>query len=310
MRILITFSVAIILLFTFLWATPHLSMIWGNKDASRWYYVSTFPETNEGRELDTVLLGDSRSHAAWKPDTNKSHYNLSLGGGTPIEGLKTLEELISHDIKIKNLILSYSPSHLMYEDSYWKRTVNFQYIPFWRHYYLKYLSNSLEDTQYFGRDFGYWDFALPGSKVDQITYSLDGTRKRLSKLNYDRISSRHGHSFYGTNKGISGLPEEFLRPMVFSHSNLADHQIKEIIKLANSNGMDIYWLYVPYSNFACQRLPEQYIEGYSSYVDSLGLNKINRFGCVENSLFGDNSHLYEGANLFSIYLNKYLEQLN
>ena len=289
--------------------TPHLSMFWGNRDASEWYYVSQFPAKFAHQNLDILLIGDSRAKSAWIPDKNKKNYNLAIGGATPIEGLITLEQLIANKIKFKHLVISYSPSHLVGEDSYWRRTVNFQYINFFRHLRLRIVADKLGDTGYFRKDKTYLSHALLGSKGDQISFSLDGTRRRLGLLNLELIEKNQGHSFYGRADSAPGLPEEFLKPLEFNLSPLADQQLQQILYLAKREKIKIHWAYTPYSSKACPRLPKMYIHKYVSYINSLGINQLNQFGCAPDEMFGDSSHLYKGALVYSQMLNQILEKL-
>lgn len=292
----------------FLGVTPELSMFWGNRDASRWYYVSSFPANHKGKIIDAVMIGDSRAQAAWLPEKGKEHYNLSLGGGTPIEGLKTLEELYDAGIKLKRILISYTPFHLIKEDSYWRRTVNFQYIPFYRHIKLRLLAYELGDSQYFSRGKNYVSHALLGSKTDQIALSLDGTRRKLLLLSLGQITQSQGHSFYGTAASAVGLPEEFENEFIFKKSALVDSQLREMIRLARSKATEVNWLYTPYSEGACKQISEKFKNDYTSYIDSLKVDQLNQFGCFPNDMFGDNSHLYKGAAFFSSKLNEILNK--
>lgn len=307
MPFLIIVSSAALFLQLFWLATPYLSMHWGNVEAPMWRHVTTFPGENAGESFDVIMIGDSRSKAAWFPDKTKSHVNLSLGGGTPIEAYKLLKMLYDKDIKIKKLLLSFSPYHLMKENSYFERTVNFQFISIWEHLYLRYQSYIMDDYGVLREKASYWDYALPGGKVDQIAASFDGKRSKLNHALLEMLTENRGHTFYGRAEGSSQLFEEFLlQPMKFEFSPVLDMLLTKTIELAQSKNTEVYWVYTPFNASSCKMLPKPYIEAYTSYLRDLKIRKLNQFGCFPDEMFGDPSHLFKGAPYFTQALNQLL----
>ena len=54
--------------------------------------------------------------------------NLSVGGGTPIEGYYTLLEYLKNNKKPLYILLSYGPFHFEQADWFWTRNVRFDFL--------------------------------------------------------------------------------------------------------------------------------------------------------------------------------------
>ena len=92
-----------------------------------WQFNKQYMTSSVGGKLNTLVIGDSRMKAAYIP-ADKNALNLSLGGGSPIEGYYTLKGYLQHHDAPKHLILSYAPFHLMHTDSFWERTIKYRYL--------------------------------------------------------------------------------------------------------------------------------------------------------------------------------------
>lgn len=73
-----------------------------------------------------LIIGDSRSQL--DIGSMSGYTNLSLGGSTPLEGYYLINEIISKGVLIDTLLISYSPFHIHSQDTYWDRTVYYDFF--------------------------------------------------------------------------------------------------------------------------------------------------------------------------------------
>ena len=82
-----------------------------------------------GNIAKNIIIGDSRMQAGLNPKElkNRDYYNLSLGGGTPLEAYYLLKKIIEKN-KIEKIIISFSPFHLVHSDWFLKGTLKWDFF--------------------------------------------------------------------------------------------------------------------------------------------------------------------------------------
>ena len=277
----------------------HYQHIYEVQEYPMWKYNEDVVRTKNSVVQKILAIGDSRMKAAFKPSLfNENMMNLSLGGGTPIEGYYTLQNYLLTNPKPENIIISYSPFHLVMQDTFWHRSVRYKYLKKSEYSEIIGYARVLNDDTL--GELHRWKYYLtPNPYLRSISKGLRKKRWKNYEPVYNSLIIEKGHSYFGKNAGSSALNTE-TQFDEFRHSKLIDFYLKKLIKLAAENNITIFWYTVPFNNSSCEAINDKFRQEYDKYVYSLektGVNVIRGISCVSDSSFGDSSHLYSGVEM-------------
>lgn len=287
--------------------------IYMNQEYPMWLDVKNKINNSSKIDFDIIYLGDSRAKAGlivneFEDKTNYKVLNLSIGGSTPIEGYYSLKNVLLQNSKIDKIILSYAPFHLAKVDSYWNRTVKFNFLT--ESEYEEIYQNALmiKEKSFLIKD--YKDY-----KIKTGLYLMDfsnGIVQKRWKNNYEvskYLETSNGHYYFGRARGTSGLNHE-ASTSNFKVLPLIDFYLKEIINLCKENNIKIFWFTMPFNKSSYENITQEYKINYNEYIDSFASKYfivLNQLYYIEDINFGDPSHLYLGSYHVTNELTELLE---
>ncbi|WP_435103484.1 hypothetical protein [Arhodomonas sp. AD133] len=280
--------------------------VWAATELGRWHFLGPeFGMWQAKSDLlaqagettpDTLVIGDSRAMAAVRPGLlpGRNVYNLALGGGTTVEAYYVLSELAASDALPETLVLSFAPFHLEFEDAFWARTVAFRFLTpsylldlYARGGWRTFGKGPLEAT---GRYLG-----LPYYRVPALRKALDeGFHGRTTRRLYRETMTQRGWHLFGDMQAPRCLVQETALES-FTPDALLTGYLKRTLEIAQDNGIDIYYVSLPYSTYNISRIRPGYLAGYRSYIadltDRYGAARIATPAAVPLTMMGDCSHV-------------------
>ncbi|PCJ21214.1 MAG: hypothetical protein COB02_01110 [Candidatus Cloacimonadota bacterium] len=263
-----------------------------------------------------LLIGDSRAKAGFKPnsfDTNNiNSINLAIGGATPIEGFYTLKRYLDNN-RPKYLLLSYGPFHLERQDTYWNRTVKFDYLGIFNNIKVTKYAKELNEYKLLNRgnkfkqhhfysylNYRYNPFTyLPEFKATLFNKKLN--RKTQNKKVLAVLKESKGHYFFGRKKVCHGLNSESKSKRKFKISKLLELYLIKIIELAKIYNIEVYYYTMPFNQTSYKKTSNLYKTSYDIYFNNLStkysIKILNKLYYLDDTNFGDVSHLYHGADI-------------
>ncbi len=286
-------------------------MYYMNGEYPMWQHTKKLINSNQHIPYDLIIIGDSRAKAGFIPSQNKKIHslNLSIGGSTPIEGYYTLKKYLENNTKPDKILLSYSPIYLSSQDTYWQRTVKFNYLSFmdyveveFRSHYLENFA-SLSDSNNVSTFLSFYNLE---KYIPEIKMGFSINRYNLNKRISKYLEQSGGHIYFGNSSHSSGLNREAKRKK-FKVSILTDYYLKRLLELAKKNNINIYYYTMPFNKSSYMKTIDEYKNDYNKYVDSIAreynMQVCNQLFYLTDDNFGDPSHLYKGAkdNTLKIY---------
>ena len=287
---------------------------------------SKFEYVQNNHSSENIIIGDSRALAGIVPEIiGDDFYNLSYGGGTPIESYFLLKRYISYKIP-KSIIISFSPLHLEFSNVFFGRPL--KYNIFSTKEIVEILKKSKELNNKFysyeDRDLGYkneleyLNIYLKSllTKWNLFYYYRPEMRNSFTQIRilknirvYNEIKARKGNYDFGENESSSGLNFEATKSHNgFVVSKVMDYYLNQIVQLALQNNIKVYYIVTPFNEASYNNLNLNYIRDYDSYFNSLQYKYQSavwhsKIFFYEDSFFGDNSHLNSRGQIkFSKYI--------
>ncbi|MFC1760332.1 hypothetical protein ACFLZD_02285 [Candidatus Neomarinimicrobiota bacterium] len=287
---------------------------------------SKFEYVQKNHNSENIIIGDSGALAGIVPEIiGDGFYNLSYGGGTPIEIYFLLKKYISNEIP-KTIIISFTPFHLEYSNVFFGRPL--KYNIFSTKEIVEILKKSKELNNkfysYADRNSGYKTefeylnvfFKSILTKWNFFYYYRPEMRNSLTQLRildnikvYNEIKTRKGNYDFGQNDSSSELNFEATNSHNgFTVSSVMDYYLNQTIELALENSIKVYYIVTPFNEASYNNLNINYIRDYDSYFNSLKhkhKNVVwhNQIFSYEDNYFGDKSHLNSrGQVKFSKYI--------
>ena len=311
----------------FLYHTPEYAMWKAKMD-----FVSKVHDTN------SLIIGDSRAIAGFIPSIiGTEYYNLALGGSSPIEGYYLLKHYISKK-NIKNLIISYAPSHLEFSDVFLDRTLPFGY--FSTPELLEVLSKSKEfnenlfysKAQYCkGESLNYikkeqfykdslWAILLQCKffycYVPQLKKNFGSFWYYKNIETYHTIQKNRGYFDVSKLSSEKGLTIEAKKNGKFIQSHIEDYYVNALLSLAKEKNIKVYYITTPINFESISKIKKEnptYFASYSAYMKTLKLKYPNFIWHEEFSYYNDTcfdqdpSHLNRNGQIaFSNYVKRVL----
>jgi hypothetical protein len=302
--------VAVIFFFTYYVLTSKMN--YTNREYPMW--IDVRDNSNKKLDFDFITIGDSRAKVGFKPSVfnfkNINSINLSVGGGTPIEGYYTLKKYLKNN-KPKYLLLSYGPFHLSGQDCYWSRTVKFDFLSINEYREVSTIALRLNELKMLNSRNGlkkykylpYFNYLYnPSTYIPEFKGSLFNTKKNRQDSNLKilkELKESQGHYYFGRRNFSNGLNYEAKQKGNFIPSKLLNYYMEKTILLAKQNNIQVYYYTMPFNKTSYKKTNLKYKQTYNIYITSLS-NKfdiyiLNELDYLENSNFGDSSHLFNGV---------------
>ena len=289
-------------------------------------WKSKFEYIQKNHNSENIIIGDSRALAGIVPDIiGDDFYNLSYGGGTPIEGYFLLKKYISKNIP-KTIIISFSPFHLEYSNVFFGRPLKYNIFSTKEIVEILKKSKELNNKFYnyddrnlgYKNDLEYLSVYLESilTKWNFFYFYRPEMRNALTQLRifdnikvYNEIKIRKGNYDFGKNNISSGLNFEAKNSHSgFVVSKVMDYYLNQIMQLALENKIKIYYIVTPFNETSYKNLNLNYVRDYDSYFQLLKNKYKNvvwhhQIFSYEDSYFGDRSHLNSRGQIkFSKYI--------
>jgi hypothetical protein len=292
------FAVLIFLYVSSLYFVHNYKHIFENQEYPMWEFNREIANSKTTEKQDLIVIGDSRIKAGFNPkDVEINAMNISIGGGTPIEGYYTLKAYLLNNPKPEKVLLSYAPFHLMSQDTFWERAIRFNYFNYAQYAEIKQHAQRLNDNVL--GEYRRWKYyLLPSLYSTSLINGIYQSRWELNEVTYNEVKENKGHSYYGRKHGSSGHNHE-TKYKEFDPSKLMEYYLEQMINLAVSNSIPIYWYTAPFNKASCHHLSQKFRIGFNEYIRNLqkmGVSVIREISCWHNKLFGDASHVFLGSS--------------
>jgi len=266
-----------------------------------WQYSLQHSTATRDQALPLLVVGDSGIKAGFLArQTSSAAENLALGGTTPLVGFAFLQRYLAHNEAPHRVVISYSPYHLLWQDTFWERAVRFGVVN--RTYFreLQQAAEELNDPML--DDALWWKYQLnPGAYIANLKRGLRTARWRQYAPEYAALSASGGHQYFGTRAAAHRGNAE-TRAGEFRPSPLLDRYLRKMIQASVAAGSATYLITPPFSELSCAQLAPGFIAQFSDYIEQLrelGLSGVTGIECRPNADFGDAAHLYRGAQQFT-----------
>lgn len=273
-------------------------------------YVTGQLNTEDARVL---ILGDSRTKAGFKPSLLwKDSYNISLGGGTPIEGYYSLKEYLQYHEAPETVVMAYAPMHYMDVDTLWTRSVYFHTLSEADFRDLTVRAGEFRDTQNiliedYELEYLMYKYYMPNKYATALKKSAFVTRHGKTVQKYDAMVEFMGYSTYGTAEQSGDINGE-AKVSDFAESDIITWYLKEMFALCKERGIKVVLEQTPMNETSYGILTSEFKEHYRSYMQALAsaypdVEIYPDFYCYPNDCFGDADHLNaHGVEVFDAFL--------
>jgi hypothetical protein len=298
--IVLTFIITAGLYLLYSYFVLNHKMLYMDREYPMWEYTKNVINTKSTQKYDLLAIGDSRVKAGFIPvNNNKTNsLNLSLGGGTPMEGYYTLKKYLKNNPAPNKLILSYVSGHLTSFSNYWKRTVPFEFVTLEEHKEIMVLAKEYNELAITSVSKEYIDYSFPNTYASNFKNGLLGARWITNKSVLELVEMSRGQHFFGTNNFSNGLSGDAYRKS-FIASRFHTYYLTELIKLANDHNTAVYFYYMPHNESSFNKLDVKTMAAYTNFIFKLSkensMKICNDLFYMTNDNFGDPSHLYLGA---------------
>lgn len=311
--LLLMFFSTSILIGTYSYIVLNYKNIYMNQEYPMWSSIKHKMNSNHHGEYNFLFIGDSRAKTGFIPQEFDSHVlkslNLSIGGGTPIEAYFSLKSYLSHnkDAPVKYLLFSYAPFHLMIQDSYWNRTVRFDFLETEDYKSILKVVEKLDDRSTLGDIESKQSDLYTGKYLIEFFKGITLFRWQKNKEVSVHLEKSHDHYYFGRNNEANSFSQEteFLN---FKPSKLLNFYFEETLALAKEHNIKLYYYTMPLSKLSYDKTSSDFIQSYNLYIQNISkkynMLNLNSLHYCENSYFGDASHLYRGATIITSDIRK------
>ncbi|HHH53647.1 MAG TPA: hypothetical protein ENK91_08325 [Bacteroidetes bacterium] len=284
-----------------------------------WMSIKEKMITKHNGEYNLLFIGDSRAKTGLIPQEFDSHkiktLNLSIGGGTPIEGYYSLKYYLENNSakSLEYLLISYAPFHLMFQDSYWNRTVRFDFLAQEDYKEVIKTASKLKDYSTLGDINSQKSDVYTGKYLIEFIKGMALMRWKTNKEVLMHLETSQGHYFFGRNDRALTLNQE-TGFETFQVSQLLDTYFRMMVDLARQNNIKVFYYTMPFSQLSYHKTTPKFINAYNTYIETFvqkyGMVNLNTLNFCDDSYFGDASHLYKGSRAITSELrSKVLDHL-
>ena len=203
-------------------------------------------ENRGGREI--LFLGDSRVKVGVRAGSFASNaYNLSLGGGSPIEMYYTLRDYLSCHANPQAVIVAFAPMHYDGLDAYVTRTLYFHYLN----------QDDVDETNRIwmeldGEDFKkssqQYKYRLPVIYMKPVMRSLQKNRMAENRDIFHKAEEAKGRMFMHDDEKKKEVQTPEAANQHFIVKKTLDYYMGELLKLCTSRGIPVYVEQLPMGN--------------------------------------------------------------
>jgi hypothetical protein len=292
--------ISIVLFGTFSYIVTNHKMLFMNQEYPLWVNVKETMSSKFKEKQNVIMIGDSRGKAGFIPNLNQSiqSLNLSVGGGTPIEGYYTLKKYLQYNAAPNKLIISYSPCHLEEQDAYWDRTVKCNFLELKDYQEVEANAKIINDSTTLGISKKYTDYTSPIKYTNDFLHGVFSMRWKKNKEVLTSVLFSKGHYYCGKANYSNELNKETTKE-IFIKSPLIDLYFQKFLELAKRNHISIYYYSMPFNESSFNAGKAQYRTEYDNYIlktaYQYNIKVCNKLNYMTNDNFGDDSHLYKGA---------------
>jgi hypothetical protein len=275
-RFLWTFFGTSAIVFAALWAWAAVGRLWYmDSEYPLWLYKDRML-TESCFEGKTVILGDSRPMADLVPkELGDGVYNLAIGGLTPIELYYAVEKMKHCKTMPKAVVLSMAPFHFMAMESYWGRTLPFQFLRLGEALEVQSVARKDRRQNIYRRDiFGTIGDAFTTLLITAnvptfyFTKLIDGALRpniEMNRWSLGDLESSRGHVAMLKEVVVTQPSAEssFGR---FAAFLVADVYWRKSLQSLAATGTRVYYIDMPITPLTDASLPENYREDYGGYV--------------------------------------------
>ncbi len=255
----------------------------------------------------SVILGDSRSECCL-PAAELGFVNLSLAGGSPVEGYYLLQRLIARGARIERLIVAYGAFHVFSQDTYYSRS---RYYGLVDDAFIAEVSRrivELDDAEY--RRYGWKaletiDARLPflpeAAKFALVnTLSIDSTlaaavrgarRRLLAGAEREIADPRYKLHEIATADLLNAAPASPESEKPTARSPVNEYYLARLAARARAHGAALHYLAMP-MNAGVRQPPRDYFRRFSDIVERSGFA-----GCYSGLRFWPNELYWDPAHL-------------
>ena len=311
---LLLLGIPLFLLSAYIWNKP---MDYMDVEYALWQeekdFVRGVGENGNGVSItedpDILVIGDSRAKSSIIPKelTDRSIYNMAIGGATSLEMYYALDNYLRHHRAPEQVIIIFAPCHLCTIDN-WQQNQFFNYLGL----------NELLETEIAAIKYNEPTIAYPGAFGDLLSFRLRLPNKYLDQAyqakfsgnraaNLEKYASvRHdlGYTEFGTEDGNDGLNYETRHP-VFDYSPFIRYYYDRLLKLCESHGIAVTIEQAPINEASAAVITDEFWTGYRDYMESIAkehpdFNVVIDIPVYKNRYFGDNNHMNRsGAEVFT-----------
>ncbi|MCO4784012.1 MAG: hypothetical protein KC646_16915 [Candidatus Cloacimonetes bacterium] len=270
-----------------------------------WFmYQDVFKKlAQQNHEVDTIYLGDSRLKTIVKPKTHE--LNLALPNASPIESYFILKRYLKNQSKVKQIVLSFAPYHLIQTRAFFNRSIIYNFLSKKELDLVFQKSLELKDP-HFDKYRYYKTKYLPNSYFTKVKTLIFSPKSKQTAAFKTLLYKNKGQTYFGKQKGSSELCDETTIKNM-PHSPTIKYFLKLIIQLCKDNNIKVVYYTAPLNQTSCRALGSQFFKNHSDYLSKLPLNLLESSYCWPDKYFGDSSHLYIGADLAQQELRKQIQ---
>lgn len=274
---------------------------------------------------ETIILGDSRAAADIMPRRLPFRAsNLAVGGGEAVEAYTAMVHALGCPRLPARVIISIVPTHFVYHDLFWERSVRYGLMSASDIAGLRQASHQTGDLSLYGsnpidafplpiRDLLY-RARFPALYFANLVHGGGFLRwSRNQRILQDTLAAE-GHYFFGTDNGSDIVAAEG-HLKAFQALPILDHYFNELLSLLNNRGIDAEFIAMPMNDATWRRIHPQVRDQFDAYLQSYE-RRYPRFRVTGDIMphwpdrfFGDQfGHLnQEGAERFSDQLAQRLQ---
>ncbi|MDQ7044247.1 MAG: hypothetical protein Q9M34_12055, partial [Sulfurimonas sp.] len=164
-------------------------------DYVMWLEVKNRINTKTNGNIDLIVLGDSTGKSNFIPNKLKkiNSINLSIVGGSPVEGYFTLKTYLKNNPIPKKIIFTYTPMYLSGETSYWIRTVPFEFLAGNEYEEIEQLALQLDEQSILEKNKSFTDYKSPVAYGSNFKNGIRDMRWLRNKTILEESHLSKGH---------------------------------------------------------------------------------------------------------------------